>query len=137
MDHVLNFFGRDGLLQAHDIVKGHSRLRASLNLDLIRRMKVHQTILSNDFRQMISRFRNHSISNDRSFTRHANIGSPCSHVNQSHIEASELLGNRHANRRNRLQGQIRHMQPRPFTSRIQTVHHILWKKGGNDIHACL
>ena len=82
---IPDFLGRNCMGNAHDIFICHFLFCRRCKLHRLCRLKIHKEMLYNQFRQLISRIWNHSIRNNTSFSRHRNIGSSSSHINQCNI----------------------------------------------------
>ncbi len=131
--HFCDLVPADRLRQPHDILILYLFPAARIPFDLLRRGEIHQTVPCDHLRQAVARHRDHPVGNNAAVLRDGDIRSAGSYIHQRDIQHPVHLRDRHLNRRDRLQRQIDHVQPRQIHGLVQTVHHILRQKRGDQI----
>ena len=132
LPHILR---RNRMLDHHNVLVSHLIFHAARELDMLRRVEIHQITLHDQLGNLIPRKRNHTVRDDTSISRHRNIGRSRTDIHERNIQESVILRNRHIDRRNRLQRHVCHGQSRHTDCRIQTVHNILRQERHDDILA--
>ena len=132
LPHILRW---NRVLNHHDVLISHLIFHAARELNLLRRVEIHQITLHDQLGDLIPRKRNHTVCDDASVSRHGNIGCSRTDIHERNIQESVILRNRHIDRRNRLQRHVCHGQSRHANCCIQTVHNILRQERHDDVLA--
>ena len=130
----LNLLCSDHLRQSHNIQIFNRLLDSCLSFDLLRGIKIYQTMLNDNICETVSRHGNHSVGRNSSILCNGNIAGACPHIHQRHIQHAKLLRNGYLNGGNGLQRHVCHMQPRQLHRLVETVHHIIRQKRGDQVH---
>ena len=73
------------MLDHHNILVGHLIVHTARELDLLRRVEIHQITLHDQLSDLIPCKRNHTVCDDASVSRHGNIGCSRTDIHERNI----------------------------------------------------
>ena len=122
------------LRKAHYIlIRNRSALTACGQFNLFSSGEVHQKALGYGLRKPVACSRDHSVGHHTAVSGDTYIGSAGAHIQKGYIQHAEIKGNGHLNGCDGLQCQVNNRESCHIHSLIQSVHHVIRQKGGDDL----
>ncbi len=101
-----DFLRRNRVLDHHNILIGNFLRLSAAHLDMFCGLKIDKIMLYQHLRDLIPGERYHAVRDNTAVPGHGNIGGSRTDIHKRNIQQTEILRNRHIDRRDRLQRHV-------------------------------